>query len=152
MKRERQEKILELISTSVINTQEDLLQKLTESGYVVTQATVSRDIRELRLVKKQGSDREYRYMVEALPQPEDPERYRDILNRSVVKIDSAFNQVVIKCYSGMAGAACAALDGLSFDVVVGTLSGDDTILAITRTEEAARAFVNKLGMMIQIPN
>ena len=120
MKSKRQNKILSLIQDIEIETQ-DMLQKfLVKSGFAVTQATISRDIKELGLVKIPASDGKSRYFAPDLrtKQPE----YPSIFMSSVVSVDYAMNTAVVKCHTGMAQAACAALDSMEFEQVVGTIA------------------------------
>lgn len=147
MKKKRQERILELIAAQVIDTQEDLQAALKQNGYDVTQATVSRDVKELQIVKAADATGRYRYISH---RESDGRKvaYNDIFSNSVIYIESAMNDVVIKCHSGMAPGACAALDSMKWDSVVGTLAGDDTILAITRSETAAIELVKSLKRLI----
>lgn len=149
MKKDRQQLILELISNNVIDTQEDLQAALCDSGYQVTQATVSRDIKEMRIVKALDAEGRYRYIYNHKSNSESSVRYVDIFANSVISIDYAMNDVVVKCHSGMASGACAALDNLYGGMVVGTLAGDDTILAITRNEEAAKILTDRLNTLIK---
>ncbi|MDF2566949.1 MAG: arginine repressor [Oscillospiraceae bacterium] len=150
MKTKRHQKILELIADNNIDTQEGLLKCLKESHFNVTQATVSRDIKELRLVKALSPEGQYRYIY---PQNDDlkskiTSKYHSILQDSITNIDYAGNTVVIKCHVGMANAACAALDSMLWDSVVGTLAGDDTIFALIRTEDKAKEFAESLYKFI----
>ncbi|MDD4698996.1 MAG: arginine repressor [Oscillospiraceae bacterium] len=149
MKKERQQLILELITKNVIETQEDLQETLCKSGSEVTQATISRDIKELKIVKALDSEGRYRYIFNQKYGSESSVRFVDIFSNSVISIDYAMNDVVIKCHSGMAPGACAALDNLYGSMVVGTLAGDDTILAITRNEEAAKTLTDRLITLIK---
>ena len=148
MKKERQSKILELISAYPIETQEDLQQKLIESGFDVTQATVSRDIKELRVVKMLDGNGIYRYAVSGHSSSAKALKYRDLFSHSVISVAFSMNDVVIKCHSGMAQGACAALDMMNCENVLGTLAGDDTIFVITKTEEDAKNLVEKLKEFI----
>lgn len=138
MKQGRHEKILEFVATHEISTQEELLRLLCENGYPVTQATVSRDIKQLRLLKTLSGNGKYIYTVPQLESGELSSKFDILLEESVVKIDAVFNQIVVKCYSGLANAVCAAMDTMRFQGLVGTLAGDDTILIIMRSEQDAR--------------
>ncbi|WRS28138.1 arginine repressor [Oscillospiraceae bacterium MB08-C2-2] len=150
MKAKRHAKILELIGSREIETQEDLLGKLHESGFKVTQATVSRDIKELRLVKIQSADGGYRYSPNMSKENVDMTfKFHAIFSESVTSIDFAENLVVIKCYVGMANAACAALDSIHWKGVVGTLAGDDTIVCIMRDKATAADFVEQLYKLLK---
>ena len=138
MKTTRHNKILELINKFQITTQEELIEHLRAEGYEVTQSTVSRDIKQLRLTKTLMPDGKYRY--QALPSSEKGAKnnFHTIFSSSVISIEDAMNIVVIKTFSGMAQAACAALDMMSFDSVVGTLAGEDTIIVVCKTAEHAK--------------
>ena len=136
--------ILELIQTHVIDKQEDLLVMLQNAGYKVTQATVSRDVKELQLVKAPDENGVMRYLAPLTEEVGREVDYHDIFRGAVLAIDSASNDVVIKCRTGMAQAACAALDSMEFASIVGTLAGDDTIFVITRGETQAQALVRDL--------
>lgn len=147
MKKKRQEKLLELISSRIIDTQEDMQSALRDCGFDVTQATVSRDIKELRIVKATDSQGRYRY-ISHRESSGGSIAYHDIFSSAVIKIESAMNDVVIKCHPGMASGACAALDNMKWDCIVGTLAGDDTILVITRNENAAYELVVSLKRIV----
>lgn len=153
LKKQRRELILELIREKSIETQEELLQELNRCGYSVTQSTISRDIKLLGLIKTQDQNRKYRY---AAP-PEtaqsnglsgDHERLLNVFKRSVIRVDYAMNNVVVKCYSGMAQGACVAFDTLFSDCFIGTLGGEDTILAITRSEADSAALAEKINGIV----
>lgn len=147
MKYKRQKKILELIAEYDIETQDDLIERLRESGYDVTQATVSRDIRELKLVKTAMPDRSYRYEVAQYEGIEISTKYRNIIKETVIKVDYVGNTVVLRTYTGMAQAAAAAVDGMGWDEIVGTLAGDDTIFILMRDTAAAIGFAEKVGQI-----
>ena len=144
MKTKRHAKILELIEQYSIDTQEELLRCLKEHGYNITQATVSRDIKELRLVKSLDSDGKYRYVAATTEHAGISSKFRTIFADAVLSMDSAQNLIIIKCYSGMANAACAALDSMHWEGVAGTLAGDDTILVVCRTSENAQTLMQDL--------
>ena len=150
MKSKRHSKILELISNHSIDTQEELLRKLNECGFKVTQATVSRDIKELRLIKTQSPDGGYHYTTGNHRNSVDMSfKFHAIFSESVNSVDYAMNTVVVKCYTGMANAACAALDSIHWRGVVGTLAGDDTIFILMRDEAGAQEFVEQLNRLIE---
>lgn len=137
MKKTRQEKILELILQKEIETQDDLCKSLNEEGFVVTQATVSRDIRDLKLIKVAGTKGRMKY-ASLLPANTDfAEKYRKIFREGFVSADTAGNILVIKTISGMAMAVAAALDAMNFAQIVGSIAGDDTIMCAIRTPEDA---------------
>ncbi|OJU11966.1 MAG: arginine repressor [Clostridiales bacterium 43-6] len=148
MKRRRLAKILELIEIYTITTQEEMLQWLKASGFDVTQATVSRDIKELRLIKALDSSGNYKYVSVTTGTTQVSPKFVDIFSNAVIHIDYAMNDIVIKCYSGMANAACAAFDSMNYPNVVGTLAGDDTFFVIMRSEKDASALVEKLNEII----
>ncbi len=149
MKRKRHALILELIQQYEITTQDELLAKLRENGFEVTQATVSRDIKELRLVKAMSPGGQYRYMASAAQGDEYLAKFYTIFSGSVISVDYAGNTCVLKCYSGMAQAACAAIDAMHFDGIVGTLAGDDTIFVLCRTPELTQQLKGSLDKMLQ---
>lgn len=136
MKKERQEKIIEIISNYEVETQEDLAQRLNEAGYSVTQATVSRDIREMSLVKVPGVRVRQRYMV-ALGDTGSSfgRQYAGVLQDGIVAMEQAGNLLVIKTESGMAMAVAAAIDAMKIEGIVGSIAGDDTIMCAVKTEE-----------------
>ena len=134
MKKKRLETILKLIEKYSISTQEELMQRLNDNGFNVTQATVSRDINELRIVKMMGSDGQYRYAANRSDSDELLAKFKNIFVQSVISSDYSGNTIVIKCHTGMAQAACAAFDSMHWDGLVGTLAGDDTIFALCRNE------------------
>lgn len=138
LKYTRQAAIVRLIEREKIGTQNELMVRLLEEGFEVTQATISRDIRELRLVKVADEDGDYRYDISRLgDKDETVDTTASIFLAAVDKVDFANNLVVVKCFPGMAQAVCATIDGMDWPNIVGTVSGDDTILIVTRTEESA---------------
>lgn len=149
MKRKRHALILELIQQYEITTQDELLAKLRENGFEVTQATVSRDIKELRLVKAMSPSGQYRYMAGAAQGDEYLAKFYTIFSGSVISVDYAGNTCVVKCYAGMAQAACAAIDAMHFEGIVGTLAGDDTIFVLCRTPELPQQLKSSLDKMLQ---
>jgi len=148
MKTKRHTKILELISEKDITTQEELLQWLRKSGFNVTQATVSRDIKELRLVKTLGSTGRYRYSSASGEEQSDVSTKYAVFAQSAKSVDYSGNIIVIKCYTGMANAACAVLDAMHHGGVVGTLAGDDTIFILMRDERLSVGFVEEIKKLI----
>ncbi len=135
MKRKRQEMILRLIKEKVCLTQEDLQNGLLEAGFNVTQSTVSRDIRELKLSKGRDREGNYRYLVNETSHNEDNNsHYKDLFLRSVKNIAYSLNNVVIKCNSGMASSVCVAVDEMFGNMMLGSLAGDDTIIIVTSSE------------------
>lgn len=151
MKSKRQQVILQLIEEHPIDRQEELLQRLKAAGFEVTQATVSRDIRELGLIKTAASGGGYRYVTPANQNaftPYSASRFETIFRESVLRVDNAGHVVLVKCYSGMANAACGMFDAMPWQNVVGTLSGDDTFLILMRTEEDAKAITQQLNQYV----
>ena len=144
MKRSRLDLILELIAEHEIGTQEELLTLLRKSGFNVTQATVSRDIKELRLVKTLSNNGEYIYTAAKSDNNNLYSKFDTLLSESTIRVDYVLNEIIIKCYSGLANAVCAALDSQHFDGLVGTIAGDDTILVIMRSEQQALNLYNIL--------
>lgn len=148
MKKRRQAKILELIANNDIETQEELQEYLLKYGFEVTQATISRDIKELRLVKDLSSKGRYVYSTGKKRKNNVTYRAGGIFSESIISIDYALNTIVIKCFAGMANAACAAIDSMENDEVLGTIAGDDTIFMLCKTEETAAEFTAKLRDML----
>lgn len=143
MKQNRHERIIEIIHAHDIETQDELLEKLKEDGFEVTQATISRDIKQLQLVKVAGQDGHYKYAVSQHSGTKTALKFKTILKETVVKVDYAQNIVVLKTYSGMAQAAAAAIDALQMQDIVGSVAGDDTILIVMRSSEIAGDFTEK---------
>ncbi|MEA4823666.1 MAG: arginine repressor [Clostridiaceae bacterium] len=141
MKFQRQTKILELIEKEPLETQEELSARLRDAGFDTTQATVSRDIKELRLIKVMTADGTYRYATAASEQEGGMQtRVRRIFRESVTSVAVAQNMVVIKTLPGLASAAAYAIDAMREPTVIGTLAGDDTVFCVMRDNEAAVEF------------
>ena len=150
MKANRQKKILELIAEKSIETQEQLLKELHDCGYKSTQATVSRDIKELRIIKTLDGLGGYRYSVPHKNEGEKFDaRFCVIFRECVTSMDYAQNLVVVKTMPGLGAAAGANIDALHMPTVVGTLSGDDTTLVIMRDSESAMDFCEEIRKMIE---
>ncbi len=147
MKNNRHEAMLQLIKEKAVLTQEQLQSELLLKGFNVTQATVSRDIKSLGIIKAIDDNGNYRYTVNSI-KSEGSDRYSEILKKSALSVKNAMNDVVIKCYSGTASAACAAIDTLYSDMFIGTLAGDDTIFVITESSDAAIKFTNVINSVI----
>mgnify|MGYP003447866405 CR=1 FL=1 len=148
MKGKRQEAILDLVKKYEIETQEELAEKLNKSGFAVTQATISRDIRELKLTKIQrGAKQVYAALTEN--KFSNSNKYIDILKHSFVSMDMAQNILVVKTVSGMAMAVAAALDAMHLSEVVGSIAGDDTIMVSVRTSHDAVLVKDKIAEMIK---
>ena len=146
MKNKRQQEILDLIAKKIIINQGELQAALISSGYEVTQSTVSRDIKELRLIKGHDADGNYRYISrENAAAGEQPyNNYRDIISKSVKSVDYAINNIVVKCYTGMASSVCVAIDTLFSGRMLGSLAGDDTIFIVTRGESESAELAEKI--------
>ncbi len=140
MKKQRQNKIIEIIENYEITTQEALKKHLEDNGIAVTQATLSRDINELNLKKEITASGAYIYVRVPKAEIQCPAIFKD----AVVDIVYAMNTVVIKCHTGMAQAACATLDKMNCSEIVGTIAGDDTIFALMKSEAAASEFTDEL--------
>ncbi len=147
-KKERLQKILEIISEQDIETQDELLQALRASGVEVTQATVSRDIRELRLTKTHTSGGRQRYTAVQEGDRGLGDKYTRVMQDAVVSVVQAQNILVIKTVSGMAMAVAAALDALKFNEVVGCIAGDDTIFVAVRSNEETEQLREKIQAML----
>ncbi|HAE44703.1 MAG TPA: arginine repressor [Lachnospiraceae bacterium] len=144
MKNARHEQILLLIEQYEIETQEELAERLTEAGFTVTQATVSRDIRQLQLRKVTSSSGKLRYTVGSVGNADLSQKYKRVLEDAFVSAEYAGNLVVIRTVSGMAMAAAAAIDSLDWREVLGCIAGDDTIMVAVRTEEAAPEIIGRI--------
>ena len=138
MKTRRHAKILELIKEYDIETQDELLRCLREGGFDVTQATVSRDIKELRLVKALSHTGKYKYSVGGEASNDMSSKFYSLFADSVLSVESAMNMVVVKCMNGMAQAVCASMDAMHWQGFLGTLAGEDTIFIVCRSEAAAQ--------------
>ncbi len=152
MKKGRQEKILELISKNSIETQDDLIAHLKKEGYNVTQATVSRDIRDLDLVKMASGDGAYRYVVSHISQ-KDATKVGFLVNSladTVYSIVCAQNIVVLKTHPGMAQALGLAIDKLPDDNILGSVAGDDTIMLVTPDNDAAHDVADSLSKLFSL--
>ncbi len=150
MKNKRQEKILEIIKDNVILTQDDLQNALLRFGFNVTQSTVSRDIKQLKLVKDHDKNGNYRYVsVERVNSDAAPaSNFKTLISNSVRSVDYAVNDVVLKCYTGMASSVCVAIDALFSDVMLGSIAGDDTIFIVTHTEKEAEQLAGYIKKLI----
>lgn len=148
MKTRRHAKILEIINNNSVETQEELQSLLRDAGYNVTQATVSRDIKELRLIKTPDAAGGYHYSTARGGTEPISARFHSIFADSVVNVQYAQNIVVVHCLTGMAQAACAAMDSLHWKQVIGTLAGDDTFICVVTSERDAEELVLELKKML----
>ena len=148
MKNERQDKILAIIAAEAIETQEQLIDRLREEGISCTQATISRDIKQLHLIKEPTGNGASRYAVSAQKVKLNlADRLQTILRESIVSVDSAQNLVLIKTMPGLGPAAGAAFDGMEIPSKVGTVAGDDTVLVVMREEASAQDLCGEIEEM-----
>lgn len=148
MKSSRQNKIIELIRKHDIETQEELADFLTQAGFAVTQATISRDIRELKLMKVPMEDGRQKYGILQSQMTGLNEKFVRVLRDAFLSMEKAQNILVIKTVSGMAMAAAAALDSLSVEGVVGSIAGDDTIMCAIRTEQETNKVMERISALL----
>ena len=149
MKNERQSRILSIIAEHPVETQDELLSYLRESGIDCTQATISRDIKELHISKQADANGIYRYAVSRQNHHRNvAEKLRTIFRESVTTVDHAMNIVVLKTMPGLGSAAAAAVDSLEISSIVGSLAGDDTVLLVMRSEKSAAEFADELREMM----
>ncbi len=149
MKSQRQAKILEIISTRNVETQEQLLDALQKEGFRGTQATISRDIKELRIVKELTNLGTYRYSAAANEIDSSfTSRLNTIFRECVVNIDYAQNIIVIRTLPGLASAAGSAIDAMNSNSIVGSLAGDDTVMVVMRDNHAAALFCGEIKGLI----
>lgn len=146
MKKKRQQKILEIIENNIVITQDDIQNLLQDAGFKVTQSTVSRDIKELRLIKGHDGAGNYRYISNQLVNPENQSfsHYCDIFSRYAKSLQYALNDIVIKCENGMASSLCVAIDAMFKEMMLGSIAGDDTIFIVTRSEADAQSLYEEL--------
>ena len=149
MKSERHAMILNLIETTNVETQEELADMLKQRGICVTQATVSRDIKELRLIKVLAENGGYKYATVDKAEAGMKERFVRIFGDSVVGINTSANLVIVKTLSGSANAAAEAVDSMHWNDIVGTMAGDNTIFIAARDEKAVPDIVKRLRAMIK---
>lgn len=150
MKKKRQETILQIIEQNVIGTQEELMLLLQEKGFPVTQATISRDIKELKLVKVLGKTGVIQYMSnQSNASSVNKDKFYTFFAHSVKEIDYAGNICVIKCYEGTANAAGVAVDSMHFATILGSIAGDDTLFIVCRSESGAKDLMNDIQELIR---
>lgn len=149
IKSDRHAKTLELISNENISTQSELTRRLNDCGFNVTQATVSRDLQEMRIIKVLLSDGTYKYAPSKDGDISIGDKLESILNHCLANVDYANNIVVLKTMSGAAQAVGYALDSFVWDEIVGTICGDDTIMIVVRNEKSAKQLCSKLAKYIQ---
>lgn len=147
MKKKRHELILNYIKNNNVSRQEDIIKMLFENGYNITQATISRDIKELKIIKEHFGKNDIRYAVSEKIDNDD--NYKMIFKRSAISADAAMNIIVVKCYSGTANAACIALDSMNLTGLVGTIAGDDTIFVACKDVDATSNIINTINMLLK---
>ena len=151
MKSQRHAKIIELINKNDVETQEELTVLLKQNGFDTTQATVSRDIKELRLVKVADEKGRYKYALKSgADELKLSAKFTRILEETVIRIDVSTSFVVIKTYPAMAQAAASAIDNMNWEEIVGTIAGDDTIFVALKTIEDAEVFCEKVREILSI--
>lgn len=150
MKNNRHDAIIKLIKEKVLLTQEDLQNELVALGFNVTQSTVSRDIKELKIVKGHDINGNYRYIFNqnAVGTAHSDDHYRDLFSKSVISINYALNNIVVKCHNGMASSACVAIDELYGNMMLGSLAGDDTIIIVTQSEERSALLTSSFNKLL----
>ena len=149
MKTERQRMILRIISEQAIETQDELVHALSEEGYKTTQATLSRDIRELNLVKTVQENGKYRYAEKRRYETKTDSRMERILRDTLVSVDHAGHMIIIKTMSGSANVAGEVIDNLGWQEILGTIAGDNTILAVVKHEQDADEIARRIRNLIQ---
>lgn len=149
MKSARHAKIVELVTNKNIENQDMLIKELETHGFKVTQSTISRDIKHLRLIKQTGENGKTFYTIQGLEENNISKKFHQIFADSVISVDYAINMVVIKSYTGMAMAACAALDKMQLSGMLGTIAGDDTIFIVMRSEEHAKNISKEIFNLIK---
>lgn len=145
----RQKKILELIKEKEIETQQELCDELAALDTEVTQATVSRDIRELHLYKVKGTEKRYRYAATEWEEPQVPDKMLSLFRTCVVRIRAVGNTVVVKTLNGNGGNAGAVIDMLNYPEVVGTIAGDDTVFSLCENPEKAKTVLTRLNEIVR---
>ncbi|MBE5793603.1 MAG: arginine repressor [Clostridiales bacterium] len=148
MKSSRQVAILEIINNQAVETQEELAEELGKLGFRVTQATVSRDIKEMKLIKVQSSTGSYRYALADNADSSINERLIRMFSDTVLSMTSAYNQIILKTISASANIAAEAIDSMRWPEILGTIAGDNTILLIVRSIEEVSGVLERLNAMI----
>lgn len=147
MKKTRHELILSYIKNNNVSRQEDIIKMLSDNGYNVTQATISRDIKELKIIKEHFGKNDIRYAVSEKIDNED--NYKMIFTRSAISANAAMNIIVVKCYSGTANAACIALDSMNLPGLIGTIAGDDTIFVACKDIDATTHIIHTINSLLK---
>ena len=149
MKSQRQERILELVSKYEIETQEDMMSRLKSEGFKVTQATVSRDLKELKLTKTLTARGTYRYAVNTARHRTGSVKFNNAMVDSIIHVDYSFNNVVIKTYPGLAQAVASGVDALNMHNILGCVAGDDTIIIVTRDVDSSAEISESLTELMK---
>lgn len=148
-KSERHQKIIELINTYNISTQTELTNRLIEAGFDVTQATASRDLQELRVIKVTSADGTYKYATAKDTDIKINDKLQTVFEQCLVSVDYAVNIVVLKTISGAAQAVGYALDSFTWEEIIGSIAGDDTVMIVVRNEKSAKQLVSRLTKYIK---
>ena len=148
MKKQRHKLILQFIKNNNVSTQDEILNMLYENGFKVTQATISRDIKELKLIKEHYGRNKTRYAVSE--SYDTNENFKLIFSKSAYSLETAMNIIVIKCYSGTANAACMALDNMKIKGVVGSIAGDDTIFTVCKNFDISNDVIKEINAMLKV--
>ena len=148
MKNSRQKRILEIIRFNNVETQEELMRMLSESGFSVTQATVSRDINSLRLVKIPDGSGGYEYAETVMKSSANTNKFIAMFTENVTSVSRGQNIVCLRCMTGMAQAVCAAFDSINKENIVGTIAGEDTIFILCKTDKDAEALTDEMQKML----
>lgn len=149
MRYSRQNKILDLINRYEVETQDKLVELLKKSGYKVTQATISRDIKDLHLIKTLSSNGRYKYTVGLSPDQPVSERFINIFKETITSVGSSGNLIVVKTLSGCAQAAGEAIDNMNFQNVIGSIAGDNTIMLVINDPANVPALLNQFNEMVR---
>ena len=149
MKNERQNRILELVSKYEIETQEEMMDRLRSEGYMVTQATVSRDLKELKLTKTLSANGTYRYCVSHGRTHTGNVRINNAMADSILGVEYSLNNVVIKTYPGLAQAVASSIDAMNMHSILGCVAGDDTIIIVSRDEQSSAEISAKLKELMK---
>lgn len=150
MKSERQERILEIIEKYEVQTQEEITARLQAEGFKVTQATVSRDLRDLKLTKNMSPSGKYRYTVTKTHDHVGAVKLNHAMLESIIGVKYSLNNVVIKTLPGLANAVASSVDALALDSILGCVAGDDTIIVVTVDEESSEEISDKLKEMMRL--
>lgn len=150
MKSERQARILEIIAKYEVQTQDEITARLQAEGFKVTQATVSRDLRDLKLTKSMSSSGKYRYTAAKIHDHVGMVKLNNAMLESIVNVRYSLNNVVIKTFPGLANAVASSVDALELDSILGCVAGDDTIIIVTSDEESSEEISEKLKEMMRV--